>query len=272
MTASPEISMDAARRFGGMVRLYGPAGAARIQQAHVCVVGIGGVGSWTVEALARSGIGHLTLIDLDNIAESNINRQVHALDSTLGQAKVTTMAERIAQINPACQVYCIEDFLTAENVTQLLAPAYDFVVDASDQVHAKCAMLSYAHHRQLPMVTIGAAGGKTAATGIQLMDLSHTTHDPLLANVRARLRREYGFPKGTKKFGLPAVFSTQPVMRPVTSDDPCPIALEDGLSDNHSSPALQGLSCAGYGSAMHVTASFGLCAAGYVLNQLGKVS
>ena len=266
-----------------MVRLYGSQGVARIQQAHVCVVGIGGVGSWTVEALARSGIGHLTLIDLDSVAESNINRQVHALENTLGQAKVHVMAERIAQINPTCQVTCVEDFLTPENVTQLLTPGFDFIVDASDQVSAKCAMLAHARKYKIAIVTVGAAGGKTAPTGIQLLDLSRTTHDPLLANVRARLRRDYGFSRGDNKLGIAAVFSTQAVARPITqnteqsTEQTIDSACE--LSDNHQNPSLQGslqdslqgLSCAGYGSAMHVTASFGLCAAGYVLNQLGGV-
>lgn len=264
--------MDSARRFGGMTRLYGAAGAARIQRAHICVVGIGGVGSWTTEALARSGVGRLTLIDLDNIAESNINRQAHALESTLGQAKVTAMAQRIMQINPTCQVTCIEDFVTPENVAQLLGQSFDFVVDASDQVAAKCAMLAYAREHQLAIITVGAAGGKTSPTGIHLMDLSHTTHDPLLANVRARLRRDYGFARGDKKFGIAAVFSTQAVAPPITSpSEQQTVDSERQLSDNHQNPSLQGLSCAGYGSAMHVTASFGLCAAGYILNQLGGV-
>ncbi|TAK90287.1 MAG: tRNA threonylcarbamoyladenosine dehydratase [Burkholderiaceae bacterium] len=261
--------VDFERRFGGIARLYGSAGAARIAQAHVCVVGIGGVGSWTAESLARSGVGQLTLIDLDQVAESNLNRQIQALEDTLGMAKVDAMAQRIAQINPTCRVTCIEDFVGPENVAQIFATRFDWVVDASDQVLAKCAMLAHcAAHRQA-IITLGAAGGKTDPTRIAVTDLSRTLQDPLLASVRARLRRHHGFPRGDKKFGLPSVYSSQPLIRP-RLESPCaaPITNTNDPQSETAPAALQGLSCAGYGSAMHVTAVFGLCAAGYVLNQL----
>jgi len=214
----------------------------------------------------------LTLIDLDQVAESNLNRQVHALDSTLGLSKVEAMAQRIAQINPQCVVTCIEDFVAPDNVTQLLAPRFDWVVDASDQVLAKCAMLAYCVTQNRPIITLGAAGGKTDATRIAVADLSRTLQDPLLASVRTRLRRHHGFPRGDKKFGLPSVFSNQPLMRP-RLESACEVPISESNETLKSAAseyaAPQGLSCAGYGSAMHVTAAFGLCAAGYVLNQLG---
>jgi tRNA A37 threonylcarbamoyladenosine dehydratase len=244
---------DLARRFGGMARLYGAAGAARIAAAHVCVVGVGGVGSWAAECLARSGVGALTLIDLDHVAESNINRQVHALDSTLGMAKVTALAARIAQINPQCAVTQIEEFVTPENVGTLM-PRCDAVIDCIDQVRAKVALAAWCQARKIALVMCGAAGGKRDAGRLKLADLSQTTHDPLLAKVRANLRREHGFAAAGQKMRLAAVFSDEPMATADVCDDP------------------QGLSCAGYGSAMHVTAAMGLLAAGSLISDLAKES
>lgn len=240
-----------------MARLYGGAGAARIAAAHVAVVGVGGVGSWAAECLARSGVGHLTLIDLDHVAESNINRQVHALDSTLGMAKVLALAARIRDINPDCQVHLVEDFLDPSNAARLLTGAADGVIDCVDQVSAKVAIAAHCrdHHRAL--VTCGAAGGKRDAARLQVADLALATHDPLLASTRQQLRKLHGFaaatPKKPRPMGVIAVFSSEPVLTP----DQC---------DAQSAP--QGLSCAGYGSAMHVTATMGLLAAGHCLNRI----
>lgn len=245
--------MDADRRFGGLERLYGLAGAQRIRGAHVAVIGIGGVGSWAVEALARSGVGRLTLIDLDHVAESNINRQIHALETTLGQAKVLAMGDRIAQINPDCVVQCIEEFVEPDNWPGLLPPGVDAVIDACDQVRAKTAMAAWALRSKTIFVTVGAAGGKRLAHQVDIEDLSKTTHDPLLAQLRYRLRREHGAARDAKKIGVPCVFSRESVRQPDASCD----VEGDGT-----------LNCSGYGSLVSVTATFGQCAAGWVMNEI----
>jgi tRNA A37 threonylcarbamoyladenosine dehydratase len=245
---------DFDRRFGGIARLYGEGALARLAKAHICVVGIGGVGSWAVEALARSGVRQLTLVDLDHVAESNLNRQIHALDSTLGQAKVAAMKERVALINPACEVVTIEEFVTTENAASLL-PRCDFLVDAIDQVRPKAALIAHCRDIDLPVVTTGAAGGKTDPAQIRVDDLSRTTQDPLASKLRSTLRRDYGFPRDPKKkFGVECVYSLEPVSR-ITTADFCMTA-----------PA--GLSCAGYGSSVCVTAGFGFAAASRVLKRL----
>jgi len=244
---------DLTRRFSGLERLYGVTGAQRIRNAHVAVIGIGGVGSWTAEALARSGVGALTLVDLDHIAESNINRQIHALESTVGMAKVEAMRARITEINPACEVHCVDDFVTADNWPGILGPNADAVVDACDQVRAKTAMAAWARQTQRLLISVGAAGGKRQAHKVDIDDLAFTTHDPLLAQLRARLRREHGAPREGKKIGVTCVFSRESVAPP---DASC--ALEGDGS----------LNCHGYGSVVSVTATFGQCAAGWILDQI----
>lgn len=250
---------DLQRRFGGLERLYGVSGAQAIRQAHVAVVGIGGVGSWAVEALARSGVGELTLIDLDHVAQSNINRQVHALASTLGQAKVQAMAERIAQINPACRVHGIEEFVEPQNWA-LLAPAgVTAVIDACDQVSAKVAMAAWARDKQALFISVGAAGGKRLAHKVDIDDLASTTHDPLLAQLRYQLRKHHGAPREGRKIGVACVFSREPVAPP---DASCAV---EGEGDGS-------LNCHGYGSAASVTATFGFCAAGWVMDRIASGS
>jgi tRNA threonylcarbamoyladenosine dehydratase len=246
-------SADLQRRFGGLERLYGVAGAAGVRAAHVSVVGIGGVGSWAAEALARSGVGELTLIDLDHIAESNINRQIHALASTLGQAKVQAMAARIAQINPTCKVHGIEEFVEPENWPQLLPPGVDAVIDACDQVKAKVAMAAWAMKTRTMFVAAGAAGGKRLAHKVDIDDLSLTTHDPLLAQLRYQLRKHHGAAREGKKIGVACVFSREAVAPP---DASCDIEGDGSLN------------CHGYGSVVSVTATFGQCAAGWILDRL----
>jgi tRNA A37 threonylcarbamoyladenosine dehydratase len=245
--------MDADRRFGGLERLYGVSGARQIRAAHVAVIGIGGVGSWAVEALARSGVGRLTLIDLDHVSESNINRQIHALESTLGQAKVLAMRERIAQINPDCDVHCVEEFVEPGNWLGLLPQGVDAVIDACDQVRAKTAMAAWALKSKSTFITVGAAGGKRLAHKVDIEDLSNTTHDPLLAQLRYRLRKEHGAAREGRKIGIACVFSREAVSPP---DASCAVAGDGSLN------------CSGYGSLVSVTATFGQCAAGWVLNQI----
>jgi len=263
-------SADLDRRFAGLARLYGNAGAKRIRAAHVVVVGLGGVGSWAAEALARSGIARLTLIDLDHIAESNINRQVHALTATLGQAKVESMRERISQINPDCRVDCIEDFVTGENWPAILPSDTDraslAVVDACDQPRAKIAMAAWAASHQVALISVGVAGGKRLAHRVDIADLAEVTHDPLLARVRHKLRREHGLAR-QGLFGVACVFSVEPVHRPVAH---AATAEHDGLPTSTQAPLKTDgtLNCHGYGSVVSVTATFGMCAAGWVLNKI----
>lgn len=271
------IPADTQRRFGGLARLYGAAGAKRIRDAHIVVVGLGGVGSWAAEAAARSGVARLTLVDLDHIAESNINRQVHALDSTLGQAKVQAMRERIAQINPECQVDCIEEFVDSENWPGILSLTAGFdrsqlaVIDACDQVRAKTAMAAWAIRGKMIFISVGAAGGKRLAHRVDIEDLSLVTHDPLLAQLRYRLRREHGAAR-KGKMNMACVFSREPVLQPsgMSSIDKQEDELNKGLEakETVSAQADGSLNCHGYGSVVSVTSTFGLCAAGWVLNKI----
>ncbi len=254
---------DHERRFGGVARLYGTEGARKIAAAHVCVIGIGGVGSWVAEVLARSGVGRLTLIDLDNVAESNINRQIHANDQTLGQAKVVAMQQRIALINPGCEVVCVEDFIDVDNVAALL-PECDAVIDAIDQVRPKAALIAHCKRNKILLVTTGGAGGRVDPTCIRIEDLSRTTQDALASKVRSRLRSEYGFTRDPKKkFGIECVFSPEQIRRP--ANDACEV---DGDAD--AGKGINGLNCAGYGSSVAVTAAFGMAAAARVLTLLAK--
>jgi tRNA threonylcarbamoyladenosine dehydratase len=244
------------RRFAGLDRLYGVEGAARIRASHVVVVGVGGVGSWTVEALARSGVGRLTLIDLDNVAESNINRQIHALDDTVGMAKVEAMRQRIAHINPECVVTCIEDFVEPNNWPSILNGAeVDAVIDACDQIKTKTAMAAWALEQRVLFITVGAAGGKRQAHKVDIDDLSNTSHDPLLAKLRYNLRRAHGAARDGKKMGVACVFSREAVAPP---DASCAVQGDGSLN------------CSGYGSVVSVTATFGQCAAGWVFDQISS--
>jgi tRNA A37 threonylcarbamoyladenosine dehydratase len=259
---SPDLTeIDFDRRFGGIARLYGAPALARFRAAHVCVIGVGGVGSWIVEALARSAVGRLTLIDLDNVAESNINRQIQAMSDTIGQAKITALAERIALINPFCEVTEVEDFIAPDNLEQLLnGRDFDYVVDAIDNAKAKAALIAYCRAHQLPMLTIGSAGGQTDPTLIAVRDLSKTEQEPLLKRVRKLLRTEYGFPRGVKnKFNVDAVFSMEPLTTP-ENPEACDI--------DAAAAGVTGLNCAGFGSSVVVTASFGMVAASHVLKTL----
>lgn len=254
MNLSPEI--DYQRRFGALSRLYGTSGAARIQSAHILVIGIGGVGSWTVESLVRSGVKTITLIDLDHVAESNINRQIQATSATIGQAKVQAMRERIELINPLCTVNCIEEFVTPENWIQLLPKNVDAVIDACDQVSTKVSLAAWALHSKLHFISVGAAGGKQLAHLVDIDDLSKTTHDPLLAQLRYRLRKEHGAAREGRKIGITCVFSREAVMQPHIS---CQTKSTDGS-----------LNCHGYGSSVSVTATFGNCAASWIISKLAN--
>jgi tRNA threonylcarbamoyladenosine dehydratase len=248
------VAPDLERRFGGLRRLYGDAGYAKIRAARIAVVGVGGVGSWAAEALARCGVAALTLIDLDHVSESNVNRQVQALGSTLGQAKVLALRDRIADIHPGCVVHTIEEFVDATNWPQLRASletqSIDVVIDACDQLRAKEAIASAALRSAARLVIAGAAGGKRQPQSVQVDDLARVTHDPLLAALRQRLRKNHGAAR-EGAIGLRCVYSIETVQRPEG---------EAGVDGT--------LNCSGYGSSVTVTATFGMVAANVALESL----
>ncbi len=236
------------RRFGGVSRLYGADLRARFQNATVVVAGLGGVGSWAAEALARTGIGHLVLVDFDHIAESNTNRQLHAIEGQYGKAKVEAMTSRILQINPEIQITAHDEFLEPENLDRII-PANAFVLDATDSVQTKIALSVWARENQRDLVMCGAAGGKTDPTSIRCDDLSRTEQDALLAKVRQGLRQDHGFSRNLKhKIGIRAVYSHEP----------------------RAGASTGGLACSGYGSTVMVTAACGLAAAAEILNLIGQ--
>jgi len=257
-TAAPLAASDAPdleRRFAGVARLYGEAGFGRLRAARVAVVGVGGVGSWAAEALARSHVGAISLIDLDHIAESNTNRQIHALGDAYGRAKVLAMAERIAAIDPVCKVTTVEEFVDPDNAARLAA-GHDLVLDCIDQVSAKAALIAACRAQRIAVVTCGAAGGRIDPTRLRLGDLARASGDPLLAKVRYRLRRDYGFPRESgrriRRFDVAAVFSDEPIRAP-----------------QECSPQAR-LACAGYGSTVAVTGAMGFAAAAAALHHLAS--
>ncbi len=236
------------RRFGGVSRLYGPELRARFQSATVVVAGLGGVGSWAAEALARTGIGHLVLVDFDHIAESNTNRQVHAVEGQYGKAKVAAMTQRILQINPEIQIMACDEFLEPENLERII-PHDAYVLDATDSVQAKIALAVWAREHDRALVMCGAAGGKTDPTSVRCDDLSRTEQDALLAKVRQGLRQDHGFSRNLKhKIGIRAIYSHEP----------------------RAGASTGGLACSGYGSTVMVTAACGLAAAAEILNLIGQ--
>jgi len=246
-----DAAADLERRFGGLRRLYGDAGYERLRAARVAVVGVGGVGSWAVEALARCGVARLVLIDLDQVAESNVNRQIQALGATLGMAKVDALAARIADIHPGCEVLRVEEFVEPDNWPALLPCPVDVLIDACDQARAKAALAAWGIASGVPVICVGAAGGKREPQRVEVADLSETTHDPLLAGLRQRLRRDGVVPrKGMAR--LSCVFSREPVAQPQAG-----ACATDGS-----------LNCAGYGSAVTVTATFGLVAAAQAVDRI----
>lgn len=247
-------------RFGGIARLFGVVGLNRLREAHVCVVGLGGVGSWAVEALARSAVGKLTLVDLDDICASNVNRQLHALDGEIGKPKVAVMAGRVLAINPRCAVHPVIKYFTASTAEEILAPQFDYVLDAIDSIAHKCVLIAACRDRALPLITTGAGGGRRTAEAVRVADLSRASHDRLLQRVRKFLRKDFAFPRGELPFGLPAVFIPESPFFPRA----------DGTVRAQRDPgSTLRLRCdAGYGTAAFVTGTLGFAAAGYIVNRI----
>ena len=250
-------------RFAGLRRLYGNKAYELLKQLHIGIVGVGGVGSWVVEAVARSGIGEITLIDYDEIAPSNVNRQIHAMTGTFGEKKIAIMSRRAREINPECQIHAIDDFINMENMQSLLERGYDCVIDAIDSIKFKAAMINHCRRNKIPIIATGGAGGLSDPTMIKVDDLSRTYNDPLAAKVRRQLRDEYGFSRNSKRtFGVECVFSSQQQVYPK----------EDGTV-SHEKPGIHGVSldCRfGYGTSSTVTATFGFVAAARAINKIMK--
>nr|WP_067292478.1 tRNA cyclic N6-threonylcarbamoyladenosine(37) synthase TcdA [Marinobacterium profundum] len=254
------MSNEFENRFGGTRRLYGVDTVELYRRSHVCVVGIGGVGSWVVEALARTAIGRITLIDLDDICVTNINRQIHALSGNIGRSKVEAMAERVRAINPEAVVGEVEEFITTENVAELISGDFDYVVDAIDSLREKSALIAHCKRRKIPLITIGGAGGQVDPTRIDIADLSRTSQDPLAAKVRSWLRRHYGF-STSRKFGVDCVYSTEQLVYPQPDGTVCQ---QKTLAEGSTRLDCDG----GFGASVCVTASFGFVAVSRVLKKL----
>jgi tRNA A37 threonylcarbamoyladenosine dehydratase len=249
-------------RFGGTQRLYGVSATDILRNAHVCIVGIGGVGSWVAEGLARTALGKITLIDLDDICVTNTNRQIHALQNTVGEAKVAEMAKRIKLINPNCEVATVEDFVTPENTAELLHKGFDYVVDATDSIKAKAAMIAHCKRNKIPIITIGGAGGQIDPTQITVADLTKTIQDPLASKLRSELRRFYNFSTNTKRrFAVDCVYSTEQLRYPQPDGSVC---MKKTLNDGSAK-----LDCNnGFGASVAVTATFGFVASARVIDKL----
>ncbi|RLZ07233.1 tRNA threonylcarbamoyladenosine dehydratase [Acinetobacter sp. 2JN-4] len=258
------------RRFAGVAKIYGESSFSHYENSHVMVIGVGGVGSWAVEALARTGIGELTIVDMDVVAASNINRQLPAMTSTLGQEKIEVMAERCRQINPRMKVNVIDDYLTPENVKEILNPVPDIILDCIDDVKAKLALMLHCRFNKIPLIVSGGAGGKLDPLKIRVADLSKTEQDPMLAKLRAQLRSKGICKKPKEKFGITCVYS---IDNPFSNVEVCPTSLGHSphLAPGQSAALFNpgsGLRCGGYGSAVVVTSSFAMVAVAEVLKKL----
>jgi tRNA A37 threonylcarbamoyladenosine dehydratase len=264
MQVMSQSFMNLTDRFGGTERLFGVQQTQVLAKSHFVVIGIGGVGSWAAEALARTAVGEITLIDLDDICVSNTNRQIHALTGTVGQMKVEAMAARIRSINPDCLVHSVMDFITPDNIADLLPANITGVIDTIDSIKPKAALIAYCRRHKIPIVTTGGAGGQTDPTRIQVADLARTTQDPLAARTRNLLRRQYRFPAADKgKFGVDCVYSTEPLVYPQSDGSVC--ATKPGAGNSAR------LDCAsGFGASMMVTASFGMAAVAHIVNKVLK--
>ncbi|PIJ49079.1 tRNA cyclic N6-threonylcarbamoyladenosine(37) synthase TcdA [Erwinia sp. OLTSP20] len=250
------------QRFGGIARLYGQPALRLFAGAHICVVGIGGVGSWAAEALARTGIGAITLIDLDDVCMTNTNRQIHALKENIGKSKVAVMAERLLAINPECRVTGIDDFITPDNTAAMMAGGFDYVIDAIDSVRPKAALIAWCRRNKIPLITVGAAGGQIDPTQIQVADLAKTIQDPLAAKLRERLKQHYGVRKNSKgRLGIDCVFSSEALRYPQADGSVC--------ASRATAEGVKKMDCeSGFGAAVMVTATFAFVAVSHLLKKL----
>jgi tRNA A37 threonylcarbamoyladenosine dehydratase len=258
------LSKEYLQRFSGLSRVFGPQSLDHLQQAHFCIVGVGGVGSWSAEAAARSGIGRISLIDHDDIELSNTNRQIHALQDTIGQSKVEAIASRIKQINPECGCTAIDDLVTRANLERFNFSQYDYVIDAIDHVQYKMSLIHYLRRNKIRLVSTGGAGGLTDPSKIEVNDLTRTFNDPLLAKVRSNLRQQLGYSRNPRRrYGIDCVFSTQQALYPTQNGEV-----------SYAKPGTEiqtTLDCnTGLGSFVGVTASFGFTAISHAITRYLK--
>ncbi len=258
------MSNDYFNRFGGIARLYGVEGLQRLRDAHVCIVGIGGVGSWAAEAIARSGVGAITLIDMDDLCVTNTNRQLPAMDGNTGRLKIEAMAERIKAINPHCDVICKMDFVTEKNMRTLIHTGFSYVVDCIDSARSKAALIAHCHINKIRIVVTGAAGGQIDPTQIQIIDVNKCVQDPLIAKVRSMLRRDFGFSRNPKRsYSIPCVFSSEQMVYPQPDGSVCRNKVEGDGSKR--------LDCeSGFGSVTMVTGTFAFVAASRVVKRIAE--
>lgn len=258
------MSDDYLDRFGGIGRLYGVEGLERLRNAHVCIIGIGGVGSWAAEAIARSGIGAITLIDMDDLCVSNINRQLPAMDGNTGKLKIEAMAERIKAINPHCKVTCEMSFVTEKNMRELVHTDFSYVIDCIDSVKSKAALIAHCNINKIRIVVTGAAGGQIDPTQIQIIDVNKCYNDPLISKVRSMLRRDYNFSRNPKRsYSIPCVFSSEQMVFPQPDGSVCRMRSSDDEST--------GLDCeSGFGSATMITGTFAFVAASRVVKRIAE--
>lgn len=244
-------------RFGGIERLYGRGSLERLAQCRVAVIGIGGVGSWLVEALARSGIGNMSLFDADDICVTNSNRQLPALEGNFGCNKAELMKTRCLAINPDIRIDAVASFITPANMAEWLEPGYDLVIDACDSFRVKVELIAWCRRRKQKLIVIGAAGGRTDPTQVRIRDLARTEQDALLALIRRKLRSKFNFPKNKDRyFSIPAVYSLENVQYPQADGTVC------GLRPATNPDAGFKLDCGdGLGAATHVTGAFAFAAA-----------
>ena len=256
---------DLTRRFGGIARLYGNTALKKFKHSHVCIIGVGGVGSWVVEALARSGIGEISLIDMDHITESNINRQLPALTDTLGKSKIAVLKERAININPSCKIHLIDEFVSIENLSTLINSNFNYIIDCIDDFRTKAALINYCKEQSINLLTTGGAGGKVDPLKIRLTDLARSEKDPLLAKTRSHLRQKYNYPRNVKRnFKISCVWSDEQAFYPTEAGE---VTLQrPGNTNTHS------LNCGGLGSSTMVTATYGFIAVSHVLKQLAAAS
>jgi tRNA A37 threonylcarbamoyladenosine dehydratase len=258
------MSDDYLDRFGGIGRLYGVEGLERLHLAHVCIVGIGGVGSWAAEAIARSGVGAITLIDMDDLCVTNTNRQLPAMDGNTGRLKIEVMAERIKAINPECEITCVMDFVTEKNMRTLVHAGFSYVIDCIDSAKSKAALIAHCHINKIRIVVTGAAGGQIDPTQIQIIDVNKCAHDPLISKVRSLLRRDYSFSRNAKRYySIPCVYSTEQMTYPQPDGSVCRTKVEGDASSR--------LDCeSGFGSVTMVTGTFGFVAASRVVKRIAE--
>lgn len=258
------MSDDYLDRFGGIGRLYGIEGLERLRHAHVCIIGIGGVGSWAAEAIARSGIGAITLIDMDDLCITNINRQLPAMDGNTGKLKIEAMAERLKAINPDCKVTCQMNFVTNKNIRELVHTEFSYVIDCIDSAKSKAALIAHCHINKIRIVVTGAAGGQIDPTQIKIIDVNKCAHDPLISKVRSMLRKDFNFSRNAKRYySIPCVYSTEQMTYPQPDGSVCRMKTGDDSSTR--------MDCAsGFGSATMVTGTFAFVAASRVVKRIAE--